>query len=67
MNQAAAAVRERSRLQQGPRISSTNCPVVTVTFDGTWQKRGHSSRTGIGTAIVFDTGLILDTQVMSNL
>lgn len=39
---------------------------VAVMFDGTWQKRGHKSHNGVGTAISIDTGLCLDFEVLSN-
>lgn len=44
MNQAAEEIRQSS--------SETEGPVDTVAmFNGTWQKRGHSSRTGAVTCI----------------
>ncbi|XP_075748767.1 uncharacterized protein LOC142814252 [Rhipicephalus microplus] len=39
---------------------------VAVMYDGTWQKRGHKSHNGIGTAVSVDTGLCLDFEVLSN-
>ncbi|XP_075751069.1 uncharacterized protein LOC142817685 [Rhipicephalus microplus] len=39
---------------------------VAVMFDGTWQKRGHKSHNGVGTAVSVDTGLCLDFEVLSN-
>ncbi|KAG0412092.1 hypothetical protein HPB47_010769 [Ixodes persulcatus] len=39
---------------------------LAVMFDGTWQKRGHKSHNGIGTAISVDTGFCLDAEVFSN-
>lgn len=39
---------------------------VAVVFDGTWQKRGHKSHDGVGTAISLATGLCLDFEVLSN-
>lgn len=38
---------------------------LCVTFDGTWQKRGHSSMNGVVSASCFDTGKIVDIEVMS--
>lgn len=40
---------------------------VAVMFNGTWQKKGHKSRHGIGTAVSVDTGLCLDFEVLPNL
>ncbi|XP_055871447.1 uncharacterized protein LOC129923623 [Biomphalaria glabrata] len=69
MIRASAVVHGRNisqPLTTDERISSTGCPVITVSFDGTWHKRGHSSHSGIGTVIDFDTGLVIDTEVLSN-
>ena len=38
---------------------------VPVTVDGTWQKRGHSSKIGVVFVISIDTGEILDYSVKS--
>ena len=38
---------------------------IDASFDGTWQKRGHSSLNGIVTAISRDTGKCFDYRVMS--
>ena len=38
---------------------------VSVTIDGTWQKRGHSSRIGVTFVISVDTGEVLDYCVKS--
>ena len=39
---------------------------IAVSYDGTWQKRGHSSHNGIGCAIELLTGLPIDNEVLSN-
>ena len=36
---------------------------IAVSVDGTWQKRGHSSKTGIVFAMSVDTGEVLDYEV----
>ena len=38
---------------------------ITVSCDGTWQKRGHSSLNGVVTVIAADTGKCLDYRVLS--
>ena len=38
---------------------------VAVTFDGTWQRRGHSSLNGAFTCISWDTGRVVDLHVSS--
>ena len=38
---------------------------ITVSFDGSWQKRGFTSKHGVGTAIEVQTGLVIDFCVLS--
>lgn len=38
---------------------------IGAMFDGTWQKRGHSSLNGVITASSIDTGKILDVECLS--
>lgn len=38
---------------------------ITAAFDGTWQKRGHTSLNGVITATSFDTGEVLDYECLS--
>lgn len=42
------------------------CRDITVNYDGTWHKRGHTSHIGVGAVIEYHTGLILDAVVWSN-
>ncbi|KAL1485609.1 hypothetical protein MTO96_031826 [Rhipicephalus appendiculatus] len=60
---AAAENLARARELTADDAGSTN---VAVMFDGTWQKRGHKSHNGVGTAISLATGLCLDFEVLSN-
>jgi hypothetical protein len=39
---------------------------IEVSFDGTWMKRGHSSHIGIGFVIEYNTGIVLDLEVICN-
>ena len=39
---------------------------IAVSFDGSWQKQGHSSLNGILSAISVSTGKVLDYGVKSN-
>ena len=39
---------------------------IAVSFDGTWQKRGHSSHSGAAAVIEVLTGLPVDYEVLSN-
>ena len=41
---------------------SVNCG---ISCDGTWQKRGYSSRNGCVTVISMDTGRVLDVEALS--
>ncbi|GFU98449.1 uncharacterized protein TNCV_3652801 [Trichonephila clavipes] len=38
---------------------------VSVSFDGTWQKRGHTSNLGLGIIIDILSGSVLDFEVLS--
>lgn len=38
---------------------------VKVTCDGTWQRRGHQSLFGVVVVASWDTGQVLDTEVLS--
>ncbi len=38
---------------------------VTVTFDGTWSKRGYTGLYGVFVVISWDTGRVLDTIILS--
>eukprot|EP00795_Rhopilema_esculentum_P002650 gene2650-847_t len=39
---------------------------ISVSFDGTWQRRGHSSHNGVGAVIELITGLPIDYEILSN-
>lgn len=38
---------------------------ITVSYDGSWQKRGFTSKYGIGCFIEILTGLVIDFEVLS--
>lgn len=38
---------------------------ITVSYDGSWQKRGFTSKYGIGCCIEILTGLVIDFEVLS--
>lgn len=44
---------------------NSGCKKIAAAFDGTWQKRGHTSLNGIVTATSFDTGKVIDVEVLS--
>ena len=39
---------------------------LTVSYDGSWQTRGHTSNVGVVAVIEADTGIVIDTHAMSN-
>ena len=39
---------------------------IGVSFDGSWQKRGHPSYNGLASVIDFETDLLIDFEVLSN-
>ena len=39
---------------------------ISVSFDGTWQRRGHSSHNGVGAVIELIAGLPIDYEILSN-
>ncbi|KAL8612674.1 hypothetical protein ACOMHN_044615 [Nucella lapillus] len=41
------------------------CINISVSFDGTWQKRGFTSLYGVGICIDVLTGLVIDYHVLS--
>ena len=45
--------------------ASDNPRDLSVAFDGTWQKRGHTSHNAVVTATNIDTGKVLDVYIMS--
>ena len=38
---------------------------ITVSYDGTWHKRGHTFAYGVGAVIDILTGLVVDNEIMS--
>lgn len=38
---------------------------ISVAYDGSWQKRGFKSKNGIATLTSFDTGKVLDLEVLT--
>lgn len=63
---AAKAVRNYYMSCDNTLTEDSIIPIV-VSYDGTWHKRGHSSHYGVGVVIELNTGLVLDTEVLSNI
>ena len=62
---AVNKVREYYR-QQNPTLTEQSVIPISVSYDGSWHRRGHSSHHGVGTVIELETGLVIDTHIMSN-
>ncbi|KAF8773538.1 hypothetical protein HNY73_016193 [Argiope bruennichi] len=50
---------------EGAVSLNDNVRDISVTLDGTWQKRGHSSMNGVITATSLDTGNVIDFECLS--
>ena len=46
-------------------VTENNILDITVSGDGSWQKRGHSSLNGVVTLVASDTGKCVDYRVLS--
>ena len=62
MSKAAEEVRNLKGQNDSNETEPIDCG---VSCDGTWQKRGFSSRNGCVTAISIDTGKVLDVEALS--
>lgn len=62
----ATAELKKMETENSPASASADDPLDTIAmFDGTWQKRGHSSLTGAVTCISPKTGKIMDIHIMN--
>ena len=61
----AAKVVRRMYQESDPSLDDDSIIDLTVTFDGSWMTRGHTSLYGIGCVIEVHTGLVLDLAVVS--
>ncbi|GFN81046.1 hypothetical protein PoB_000755200 [Plakobranchus ocellatus] len=57
-------VSEHAR-EKGIELMEDTVLEICVSYDGTWMKRGHTSRIGIGCVIDVMTGLVLDAELLS--
>ena len=67
MKEAADRVR-KTVIQKNPNIEKEDkegAVPVAVSVDGTWHKRGFSSKYGVVVAILVDTGEVIDFDVLS--
>lgn len=59
---ADLSMREAAREAVNENNGNTD---IAAAFDGTWQRRGHSSLNGVITATSFDTGKVLDMECVT--
>lgn len=62
MKQAGVEVQSLKEHRESAGTEAVGCGVCC---DGTWQRRGHSSRNGCVTVISMDTGTVLDVETFS--
>ncbi|GFU02192.1 uncharacterized protein TNCV_1547681 [Trichonephila clavipes] len=55
----------QTNLYSHPDLGQNNIIDITVSYDGTWHKRGHTSLYGIGIVIDIMTSLVVDFEVLS--
>ncbi|XP_072169249.1 uncharacterized protein [Diadema setosum] len=63
--QQSEAVQElrEAIMEEDPTLTEDSVIDVSVSFDGTWHKRGYTSNVGVGVVISIDTGKVLDSVV----
>ena len=61
LGQSAKHIAEKSAADELRRTSNTN---ISVSLDGTWQKRGFTSLNGTVAAISMSTGKVIDVGTM---
>ena len=64
MSLAAKHLRKQM-MEENDTLQDDDVIDVTVSFDGTWSKRGFSANHGVGVVISMDTGEILDRVSLS--
>lgn len=64
MERARKEVREKY-IEIDNKNASANVINIAVSFDGTWQRRGHTSLYGVACVIDVQTGFVLDYEVLS--
>ena len=70
MNQAASRLKDIIKAEDPDRVKTIvngkEIAEVAVSVDGTWQKRGHSSKFGVVFVLSIRTGEVLDYEVLSH-
>lgn len=62
---ASRDLARKAHLELNPLLKKDDVIDISVSYDGSWQKRGHTSLYGIGAVIDTVTGLVLDYEVLS--
>ena len=65
LEKLAAAVCEFYRNMGNKDIKDDDTVDISISYDGSWLTRGHSSLVGVGAVIELFTGLVLDFHVVS--
>ena len=61
----ARKVVRQAHIDLNPELAAQEIIDITVSFDGTWHKRGHTSLYGIGVVVDILTGIVLDYELLS--
>lgn len=64
LDEACAVVKNTYTRLPTNQSSLEDCVNITVSYDGTWLPRGHTSKFGIGCVIDGTTGYVIDYEVM---
>ena len=65
LGEAVEKVAKNSMMEASVEVKQQEGNDIGISFDGTWQKRGHSSLNGVAAAISVTTGKVLDVDVLS--
>ena len=65
LGDAVEKVAKSSMIEAAAEVKQKEGKDVGISFDGTWQKRGHSSLNGVAAAISITNGKVLDVEVLS--
>lgn len=63
--QAARKEVRKRYIQLDPSLDDQKIINITISYDGTWFTRGHTSNYGVGCIIDVETGYVVDYQVIS--
>ena len=64
MQEAANELRKKI-MDKNPEMNEDSIKDITVSFDGTWSKRGFTANFGIGFVIAAETGKVIDFVTLS--